>query len=245
MHLVPGTFLTVDEDRIKAHPKDDKRLTFNHNKPDRWAVECHTLHDVETSYLYNFDRPKENTAFDSLHKLITCLSKRNKHHITADKHFSNVPQVEKLDKNGFYFTINCKADAKPSELWKGGLGVGLGQWTSRWARKKNIVAATFQRKGVLNLLSNFFNVTKVSQSGAEMRRIMLDHYDATKRGADQFNELVANFHDQHRHSTLELTILQGWIEWGITNGYILYHHNNKTPRTHRNYLMYISSYLLQ
>ena len=244
-HLSPGTYLTIDEARIPAHPRNEDPLSFNKDKPERWAMECHTLNDTATSYLLNFDLPKSESAFESLHSLATWIPDPPKHHITADKHFGNLPQLEKLAQAGFYATLNCKENSQPTKLWKGGLGVGLPKGKSRWAKKNNITAACFYNKGKLHLLSNALIVSDGGLSNYVERKKFLDHYDATKRGGDQFNLMVANFHNHHSHNSPSRSFLVGVIEWGLTNGYILYKYNTKTPLSHRDYLMEIVTYLLK
>lgn len=83
------------------------------------------------------------------------------------------------------------------------------QFRSCWAKNGNIIAAAFQSKGKLHILSNFFKVHEGLESKRKERGVLLQHYDNTKRGADQFNELVANFHNPHRHSTVALSLLNG------------------------------------
>lgn len=243
-HFIPGTFVTVDEHRTPCHPRDTSLLSFNNNKPDRWAQESHTLNDTKSSYLYNFDLPKQYPSHKSLHKLTRCLRGKRRYHITADNHFSNLPQAQKLARRKFYFTLNCKRNAQPSLVWKGGLGRGLPKHRSRFARHGSIIAATFHSNAKLNILSNFFIAQELSKSIGKDRGVLLQHYDATKRGADQFNLLVKNFHNHHSHSTPQLSLLNSWIQWGLTNGYILYKTNTQQPLTHRQYLSAISQYLL-
>lgn len=57
------------------------------------------------------DRPKQFTAFKALLELLKPLPKDYTFHITADKHFSNLNQAQVLEKQGFYFTLNCKGNA--------------------------------------------------------------------------------------------------------------------------------------
>jgi len=244
-HLIPGTFVGVDETRIHCHPRDISSLSLNRNKPDRWAKESHTVNDCQTNFLLNFDLPKQQSSFQALHTLTAFLKGRKKHHITADNHFGNIPQAELLDQNGFYCTLNCKGNAQPSLLWKGGLGCGLPKFRSRWAKKGNLVVATFHSNAKVNLVSNFYTVNELSRSVGKDRGVLLQHYDNTKRAADKFNLMVKKFHNPHPHLSEMHTLLNRWLEWGLTNGYILHKHNTKIPLTHREYLMYISNYLLQ
>lgn len=242
--LTPGTYLTCDESRMQAHPRDESLLSFNKDKPERWAFESHTLHDTATSYLLNFDLPKSQTAFQALVTLPSYLAHKDKHHITADKHFSNLDQLWKLAEQGFCCTLNCKKNAQPGDLWKKGLEVGLPQHRSRWAEMDGVTAACFYNRGVLHLLSNFLIVNDGGKSSAAERRIFLEHYDNTKRAADQFNNYVSKFHNHHSHAQQSHSFLNGLLEWGLTNGYILYKYNTSKPLSHRKYLYQISQYLL-
>jgi hypothetical protein len=101
----PGTFVTCDEARIASHPADEERLSFNKDKPERWALECHTLHDTSSHYLLNMDRPKQYSPFESLIELPKCLPGGKVYHITADKAFGNINQAELLRQQGLLFTL--------------------------------------------------------------------------------------------------------------------------------------------
>jgi hypothetical protein len=107
------------------------------------------------------------------------------------------------------------------------------------------VAAAYQSKGKLHILSNFFTVEELLESKGKERGLLLQHYDNTKRAGDHFNELVSNFHNHHAHRRQEMTLLNGWIEWALTNGFILARLTHKPTPKHTNYLMYISNYLLK
>ena len=72
----------------------------------------------------------------------------------------------------------------------------------------------------------------------------MQHYDKTKRAADQFNHLVSNFHNNHPQCTTKLTLLNGILEWAITNGYIMYKYHNTHPVSHHQYWEKISEHLL-
>jgi hypothetical protein len=176
--------------------------------------------------------------------LAECSPKKHTTHITANKHFGNIEQAEKLTEKGLFFTLNCKANSKPTILWKRGLARGLPKFWSRFAHKGLLIAAAFHSKGKLHFLSNFFQVVETPNSDGAERGKMIQHYDNTKRGRDQFNQLVANFHNPHPHKQGKHSLLHGWIEWGLTNGFILYKLNIKQPLTHRHYLQYLSAYLL-
>lgn len=247
-HLHPGTLMTADETRIHSRKRDFERHNFNKWKPDKWAYESHSLHDTTTNYLYNYDLPKEYTAFQALDKLTDCLvtkkGKQKRHHVTADKHFSNVPQAELLINKGLMVTLNCQGGTKPKKLWEGGLSRGLPKGISRFARKGKLIAGAFHSKAKLHIVSNYFKAREIGKSGFHERRKLLQHYDDTKRGADKFNYLVKRFHNAHAHPDPARTILNGWIEWALTNGYILYKYNTAKPLTHRKYLWQIALYLL-
>jgi hypothetical protein len=96
-----------------------------------------------------------------------------------------------------------------------------------------MVAATFHSKAKLNLLSNYFKVSELPKSDGKERGKLIQHYDDTKRASDKFNFMVKFFHNFHSHSTPDLSILNGWIEWGLTNGYILYKTNVESPLTQK------------
>ena len=74
-------------------------------------MEYHTLNDTATFYLLNFDLSKSESVFESLYFLVIWILDLSKHHITADKHFGNLPQLEKLAQAGFYAILNCKKNS--------------------------------------------------------------------------------------------------------------------------------------
>jgi hypothetical protein len=236
--------MTHDENRIPTHSHDKSDLSFNKAKPECWTYESHTLHVTQSSYLYNFDFPKTQTPYQSLISLAECISKKHTIHITVDKYFGNVEQAEKLTEKGLFFTFNYKANSKPTILWKGDLARGLPKFRSRFARKGLLVTAVFHSKSKLHFLSNFFQVVEIPNSDRAERGKMIQYYDNTKRRGDQFNQLVANFHNPHLHKQGKHSLFHRWIEWDFTNGFILYKLNTKQPLTHRHYLQYLSAYLL-
>jgi hypothetical protein len=243
--LIPGEFMTLDETRIPTHSRNIEGLSFNRNKPSKWALESHALNDVETAFLYNFDLPGQYSAFEALDKLTDCIgNQRLRRHVTADSHFGNITQLNLLTKKKLYGTFNCRANTKPSLLWKAGLGKGLPKWRSRFAKQGNVVAATFHSKAKLNILSSWFKVEEGEQSTGADRGVLLQHYDRTKRATDLFNHVVASYHYKHPHKDRSMTQLIGWIEWSLANGFLLHKHNEAKPLLHRKYLEKISEYLL-
>ena len=109
-------------------------------------MESHVLCDTESAFFINFDLPGKYTSFQALYTLTQCLDPRRKHHITADNHFSNEEQLEKLQQRKLFATLNCKANTKPTLLWNGGLGRGLPKHRSRWAKKRRNSGGNFSLK---------------------------------------------------------------------------------------------------
>lgn len=90
-HLVPETYVTIDETRFPSRHISSGMCVFNKDKPDKWALEIYTLCDTKTSYLLDFTLPKEKTATKALCNFVSRLetSNRRRHHITADKVFQH------------------------------------------------------------------------------------------------------------------------------------------------------------
>ncbi|EGG15940.1 hypothetical protein DFA_09611 [Cavenderia fasciculata] len=159
-HIDPGTFLTVDESRIKAKPRDKDLLSFNKDKPEKWAIEYNTLSDTKTRYLLAMIPSKEYNGETSFQKLVESvkLDTKKDYHITADSKFSTLNQISYLERNGMYGTLCIKADRLPSEVWKVGIIVGLPQWKSRFAFKGATIAAGYHRNKVMRLATNSFKM---------------------------------------------------------------------------------------
>lgn len=244
-YIIPGTFLTCDESRIRAHHKDANEVDYNPTKPERWAVQSYSF-NLSNHYLYDFTVPKEMTAFQALRKFANTASTSGRvHHITADSHFSNGTQAEALLLKDIHFTLCCKTDAAPSGLFNKGLAEGLPKWKSRFAKKGKLVAACLHRKKKVCLISSWYTIKNAEKSGAADRRVIIDHYDNTKRETDQFNHLVGNYHTHNKHRNVKTNMLLGWFEWALTNAYVLYVNCVKQPVDHRAFLFAVSESLLK
>lgn len=244
-HMTPETNLSCDETRIRAHHEGAPEVEFNPKKPERWAVQLYSL-NLSNKYLYNFTVPKEMTAFQALKYFTNKLSTTgNVHHITADSHFSNAAQAQALMDTGIFCTLCCKADSAPRALFSTGLAQGLPQWKSRFARKGALIAACLHRKKKVCLISSWYRLQDTEKSGAAERRVLIDHYDDTKRYTDQFNLLVGNYYTPHRHRDVNANMLLGWFEFALTNAYILYTEYADKPVSHRDFLLSISQSLLK
>lgn len=243
-HAIPSTLLTCDESRIPAKQKEEKLIEFNPKKPARWALQSYTL-TTQERYLFDFTLPKEMTGFDALQHLASNIQNTaHQHHITADTHFSNGDQAAKLLDKGVLCTLCCQETSKPTGLFKNGLCEGLPQWKSRFAKKEKLVAATLFRKKKINLITTWFELLSATKSGAAERRVLIDHYDATKRSTDNFNQLVSAYHNWHRHADVKNNLLAGWFEYAITNAYILYKNTVNKPLSHKRFLLAVSESLL-
>jgi len=252
-YLIPGMFVTIDEGRINANQLkalEEGHITYNKGKPIKWGIEAYTLHDTETRYLYAFIPSKAMTPFQGAIELTDVLKRsRKEHHITADSRFINIDQVQAIKDCGYHITGCCKSNNKPSILWKK-LEVDLGRWRSHFAKKDSIVAVTYARKKTnINLLTSWFSLKQSRNKtnyvwSAKTRTPILDHYDATKRAADQFNGMVSAYHFNHAHTEMKSAILVGWLEWGLLNAYICYQWNVADPLRHSEFLLSISEALL-
>jgi hypothetical protein len=70
-YMNPGTLVCVDEARIPAKDKSCPFLTYNPNKPHKWALESLTL-TLSNKYLWDFTNPAEQdnpTPFQWLHSV--------------------------------------------------------------------------------------------------------------------------------------------------------------------------------
>lgn len=241
-HCVPGTNICIDETRIKSKHlvSSFKILSFNPQKPLRWAVELISLSDVFSTYLLHFFLPKEKTQHQALQEVADLVKYTNiKHHLTADSHFSSYPQAEKLHNQNLFFTLGCSASSKPRELWEA-LGEGLPHYRSRFAQKGEILAGTFHRRAKVNILSNVWDMVGQEFSNSKERKQVLDYYDNTKRGTDQFNRVAASYHYDHPHKNVKHNILFGIFEITLTNSYILYKSKVPKPLSHKQYLMAVA-----
>lgn len=237
-HLNLGTFADVDEARIPCGNGQCPFRSYNPQKPDKWAMESLTLSD-SSKYLRDFTNPTEEAAPTAFQWLLKCgeLLKRRgiKHHITADKRFSNLEQAEKLKEMEVGFTICCKV-TNPTFLFRDGLAQDLPKWRVHMATKGGLVAESYHQKRKLNLLTSWFTVKEHHGSKREERLPILQHYDDTKRWTDQFDQLVSSYHFDHSHSDWKITLLLGWFEWARTNAFILYGLVYGDHMTHRYFL---------
>jgi hypothetical protein len=118
-----GTYLTVDESRVPSHHYETGELTYNKSKPDIWAAESITLHDRDTRVLIDFCLPKEFSNPAAILWLVDRIPKGSqRHHIIADAGFDSFGLACALNNQNLYFTLNCKGNTSPTELWDG-LGV--------------------------------------------------------------------------------------------------------------------------
>jgi len=244
-HLIPGTFVSCDESRISSHDYFCGLLSFNSDKPARWALEFLTLND-SSRYLYDFTLPKEMSARNGLiyfAKRLSTLGKR--FHITADKRFSNLEQAQKLHDLKIQCTLACNRRSKPQYLFSEGLARGLPHLHTRMAKSNKFVAACYHRAKHICLISSWFSLENLPIASAKARAPLLKHYDDTKRYTDQFNQLVSKYHFHHRHNDIKNTILIGLFEFALTNAYIIYINNVQTPISHREFLLSVAKSLLQ
>lgn len=243
-HMIPGTNLTCDETRIRAYHKGAPEVEFNPTKPERWAVQSYCL-NLSNKYLYDFTLPKEKTGFNALIHFADRLKNTGRvHHITADTHFSNVAQAQQILDKGVFSTLCCKVDSAPKDLFAKGLAKGLPQWRSRFATKDQLVAACLHRKKKVCIVTSWYKITNVKKSNAAERRVLIDHYDSTKREADHFNHLVSNYHTHRKHRDVKINMLLGWFEFSLTNAYIIYSEKHKDALSHRDFLLSVSASLL-
>jgi hypothetical protein len=242
----PGTYLTVDESRIPSHHLSSGKITYNKSKPEIWAAESVTIHDKTTSILLDFTLPKELPKPAALLMLVNRLPPTNRpRHITADSGFGSYGLCCAMVYKGLYGTFNCQSNTTPTELWQA-LTTGLPQWRSRWATKETLVAAGYYRNARLHIITNAYSVTEGSaRVKAQDRNILLEHYDETKRSADQFNHVWSNFHCRHPHKKFLPSLAIGWIEWGLTNAYLAYKAFHPNELSHEKFLWELSAAFLQ
>lgn len=224
MHLTLGTLLCVDEARIPCRHKGCPHLSYNKEKPAKWALECLTLNDG-SRYLYAFTDPTADNKPTPYQWLIQCgtlvQGMGRVHHITADSRFGSVAQAEALQEMKVHCTLCCKTNA-PTYLFSQCLALDLPQWRVHMAERDGIVAATYHQKKKLNLVSTWFKVEEKKGATRKERLPILKHYDDTKRWTDQFDQLVSYYHFNHPHSDWKVTLLLGWFAFAHTNAYILY-----------------------
>lgn len=238
-HCTPGTNICIDETRIKSKHlvSSFDLLSFNPQKPLRWAIELITINDVLSKYLLHFFLPKEKTQHEALREVADVVKySKIKHHLTSDSHFSSYPQAKILQDQNLFFTLGCSSNSKPRELWEA-LGEGLPHYRSRFAQKEDILAATFHRKAKVNILTNFWKVVEQEYSNGKERKQVLDYYDNTKRGTDQFNRVAASYHYDHPHKDIQHNLLFGIFELTLTNAYILYKSQVPNPLSHKLFLI--------
>jgi hypothetical protein len=248
----PGTLVCVDEARIPAKDKSCPFLTYNPNKPHKWALESLTL-TLSNKYLWDFTNPAEQDNPTPFQWLIQCGEKlrssfpRRIFHITADTRFSSVEQAEQLQKIGVYCTLACKKNS-PTEIWDKALGADLQKWRVHMAIKANtrrpLLCASYHQKRVLNLVSFWFDARKKEEATRDDRLPLLNHYDDTKRWTDQHDQLAAAYHFKHKHQNYMTTLLVGWFIWARTNAYIIYDMLHPGELTHMKFISEVgSSYL--
>ncbi|GAM18133.1 hypothetical protein SAMD00019534_013080 [Acytostelium subglobosum LB1] len=246
-HLSPGTFLTIDESRIKAKPTMHAGLSYNKEKPEKWAFEINTIGDTDTRYLLGMMPSKEATGEIALAQLIEKmpLDKDKHYHLTADSKFSNFAQLKRLKLIGIEATLCIKKGRLPSEVYKVGIANCLPPGLSRFATQEGIIAAAYHNKKIIQLATTFFDVQESPERRLQSeRQDILDLYDDTKRGLDQFNQLATYFWHDHPHSSQQQSQQLGYISYALTNSYIMYTRNVKDPMSHRNYVKSIAKSLL-
>jgi hypothetical protein len=112
--------------------------------------------------------------------------------------------------------------------------------------RENITAVCYHQNAKLRLVTNVFNNEPTDKRvNYSERSPVLDHYDETKRAADQFNQVWHNFHFDHSHNELTQSLVIGWLEWGLTNCYFVYHYFRKDTAKHRKFLWELSEALLK
>lgn len=246
-HLIPSTFVTIDEVRISAHHKMCDHLHYNPKKPAKWAVESFCVND-SSSYLWSFNDPTSETAPTAFQALVLFAdelkSTGRTHHITADNRFSNAEQAQQIIDRGFHCTLACKSVC-PTILFKDGLSVDLPQWHSQMAMKGPLVAASYHRNNMVNLITTLYSVQETEHATVPNRKRILNTYDNTKHRSDHFNRRVATYHTPHYHKNWERSIFIAWFEFARTNSYILYNLAYPNTMTHKQFVMKVSLSLLK
>eukprot|EP01133_Synstelium_polycarpum_P007427 gene7427-8688_t len=241
-----GTFLTIDESRIKAKPNDK-------DKPEKWALEHNTIADTQTGYLVSLmDIKEETSGFVAFRKLVerAPLVDGRVHHFTADNKFSNFDNLDWLLEKGHLGTVCIKSVTKPSTVWKVGIRRGLEKNLSRFARrtengqKRWLTACCYYNNAVIQIATTAFIVRKSKKRVLDAaRKTVLDQYDNTKRAVDHFNQLYYSYSHTNPHSSIIQSKVIAWFGFALTNSYIIYTEKVKEPLKHKQFLMAVADRL--
>lgn len=247
LHLLPGGSLAVDEIRVRCWHMDCPLKVWDSRKPDKFAIQSRSLHD-SSGYLLRFTDPSAipvTTAFEALREFANYLKQFDPpRHVTADRLFGSVSQAEAIN-SPVWFTLCCKRNA-PSFLWKDGLHRLVQKGDTEVALKDGFIAACTHSRRKVNILTNSFVVEENPEASSPIGRSeVLRHYRATKHYADNFSKLASAYGCKHRFESWKVTLLVGWMNWSVTNAYILHRISQHEPTTHKDALIDLAESLLR
>lgn len=226
LHLIPGYNVCIDEIRIPCTHEECKYKQHNQQKPDVWAIESKSLH-ADNGYLLDFiypiddAKPSPREAFFQFADWLKTTTRS--HHLVADSNFLDATDLLRLWDYSFEGTISCKS-TRPSYLWKKGLVQNLPESYTRVASSKRLCAAAVYNNGVAKLATTrCVAKSQDSSSNVKERRSILTEYDKFKGAADRFGQLYKTTWPRGCHKNWEVTLLEGWFFFTLTNAYILYH----------------------
>jgi len=109
-------------------------------------------------------------------------------------------------------------------------------------RNNNIMTLVFKDKNYVRLISNVHG----KELDATGRPIALRDYNLWARGVDLSNQMVANYHHDHKSIKWYKVLALSFLETSIANAYILYKHRNPfTTKKHLNFREDLVNELLQ
>jgi len=249
-HITPGTHMTVDESRKKAHPRSPPDATYvvpNPMKPDRYALEAITFCS-HNGLLFYISDPFDTSNMTVTEKVVEVAQRLCSSppvpHLVADRRFGSYKLASTLDSMGVRFTMNCKRNA-PSFLFANHLLVGIAHGETRVAAGENMVAIASQTDSRHCLLSNAFTAhpseTPIPQTE---RRGVWDLYRGNNRRVDIFNQLLKAYQNPHKHMTARGCWLDMVMSICLTQGYLLHKETSMERLSHKQFLLAVSSSLL-
>ena len=255
--------LTIDE-RIVKFTGRLSFLQFIRNKPNQYGIKIYILADAHTGYVYNWKvytgaegrrnnlegqnqngEGRNSNSQGSAPKIMNTIAEltNNRGHVVCfDSYYCYLQVVQHLARKsiGCVATLDSRRKFFPNEIKKPSSTMENQQTVFR--RNNNLMALIFKDKNYVRIVSNMHG----KEFDARGRPIALRDYNLWARGVDLSNQMVANYHNDHKSIKWYKILALSFLETSISNAYILYKHQNEfAAKKHLNFREDLVQELLQ
>lgn len=238
-YYIPGKVLTLDERMVKY----TGRLSFLQyikNKPNQYGIKMFILADASSGYVCNWEvytGAQENNRGGgrAIHNVVLEMTQNygNEGRVVCfDSFYTYLSVAESLSQIdiGCIGTLRKNRRNIPNIIKQPPNTMNRGQ--SIFRRKGNTVALVWKDRKYVRILTNLHG----NQVDVVGRPNAVRDYNIWTRGVDLSNQLIANYHNQHKSIKWYKTLALSFLETSIANAYCLYKTRNPfTAKKHLNF----------